>query len=255
MLPIDTLIVPGSLTMESPNPKVATYKIGLIGRAAAIYGIPNIIVYEDPQHQQGRQIARVLEYQATAPYLRKHLFPLSDDLAHVGVLPPLNLPLHKLPPWVDTGQTRFGAMAGQRVEIGLDSKADLDVPPDQEPPKPGEQFAVDIKAARADRIVVTPHTPQPDEYLTYDVQRAPSLETALRDQDTVLGTSRHGDPLTKEHLHDNLALVFGTPKEGITEMMDEPPFPLVNTIPDQHTESVRVEEAIFATLGNIQGVL
>lgn len=255
MLPIDALVVPGSLTMESPNPKVAAYKTGLVGRAAAIFGIPEIIVYEDPQHQQGRQIARVLEYQATAPYLRKHLFPLSDDLAHVGVLPPLNLPLHKLPRWVDTGQTRFGAMAGQRVEIGLDEKADLDVGPDQERPEPGTQFAVEVTAARADRLVVAPYDPEPDEYLTFNVQRAPSLETALRGRSAVLGTSRHGTPLTKEHLDDELALVFGTPKKGLTEMLDEPPFPLVNTIPDQRTESVRVEEAIFATLGHIQGVL
>lgn len=255
MLPIDALVVPGSLTMESPNPKVATYKIGLAGRAAAIFGIPEIVVYEDPQHQQGRQIARVLEYQATAPYLRKHLFPLSDDLAHVGVLPPLNLPLHKLPRWVDTGQTRFGAMAGQRVEIGLDEKADLDVPPDQDAPKPGEQFPVEVTAARADRLVVAPYEAKADEYLTYTVKRAPSLDTALRGKNAVLGTSRHGTPLTKEHLDEGLALVFGTPKRGLTEMMDEPPFPLVNTIPDQRTESVRVEEAILATLGHVQGLL
>ncbi len=254
MLPVDTLVIPGSLTLESPNPKIATYKIGQVGRAAAIYGVDEVVVYEDPEHQQGRQVARVLEYQATAPYLRKHLFPLSDDLAHVGVLPPLNLPAHKVPSWVDAGQVRFGAMAGKRVEIGLDEKAELDVDEEQAPPEPGTQFPVRVTAARADRVLVEPHRPAEDEYLSFHVRRAPSLSTALQGLDPVLGTSRHGDPLSKQHLEAGLALVFGTPQRGLLEMMEDP-IEAVNTIPDQRTETVRVEEAILATLGHVSGLL
>lgn len=254
MLPVDALVIPGSLTLESPNPKVATYKIGLVGRAAAIYGIDEIVVYEDPQHQQGRQVARVLEYQATAPYLRKHLFPISDDLAHVGVLPPLNLPAHKVPSWVEANQVRFGAMAGKRVEIGLDEKADLDLGPDQDPPQPGGQFPVKVTAARSDRVLVEPYAPAEDEFYSFRVRRAPSLSTALRDLDPVMGTSRTGEPLEASHLEEGLALVFGTPEKGLPELTEEPPA-LVNTIPDQRTESVRVEEAVFATLGHVSGLV
>lgn len=254
MGPVETLIVPGSLTLETPDPKVATYKIGLVGRAAAIFGVDEVVVYEDPAHKQGRQVSRVLEYQATAPYLRKKLFPLSDDLRHVGVLPPLNLPGHLVPAWVDTGQVRMGTMAGKRVDVGLEELADLDLEEDHKPPEPGEQFPVKVTAARADRVLVTPYAPDPDEFLGYTVHRAPSLSTAVQQAGPVLGTSREGEPLDPSHVTDGLALVFGTPEKGLEALLGEPSFPLVNTIPGQHTRSVRVEEAVLVSLGRLNGI-
>lgn len=254
MSPVSTLVVPGSLTLESPDPKVATYKIGLVGRAAAIFGVDEVVVYEDRDHQKGRQVARVLSYQATAPYLRKQLFPISDDLAHVGVLPPLNLPAHTVPSWVDTGQVRFGTMAGKRVDVGLDQLAELELEEGQEPPEPGEQFPVEVTAARADRVLVTPYAPDDDEFLGYQVRRAPNLRTALKGVGPVLGTSREGRPLEPDDVQEDLALVFGTPAKGLTELLDEPSFPLVNTIPGQKTRSIRVEEAVLATLGRLNAM-
>lgn len=254
MTSVRSLVVPGSLTQNSPDPKVATYQVGLVGRAAAIFGVDEIVVYEDPAHQHGRQVSRILQYQSTAPYLRKQLFPLSDDLRHVGVLPPLNLPAHVVPSWVDVGQVRFGTLAGKRVNIGLEEPADLELEEGQEPPEPGTQFPVEVTAARADRVLVTPYEPGPDEFLGYTVRRTPNLHTALNGVTPVLGTSREGEPLTRAHLEADLALVFGTPEKGLLEILDEPEFPLVNTIPGQHTRSVRVEEAILATLGQVNGL-
>lgn len=253
MLDVSSLLVPGSLTLESPNPQIATYKIGLVGRAAAIYGVDEVVVYEDPEHQQGRQVARVLEYQSTAPYLRKHLFPISDDLAHVGVLPPLNLPGHVVPSWVDAGQVRMGAMAGKRVEIGLDEHAELEVD-DAKPPEPGTQFPVEVTAALSDTVRVRPYEPAEGEFLSFEVHRAPSLSTALRGRRPVLGTSREGEPATEDVLEDDLALAFGTPSRGIPEILEDESLDLVNTIPGQNTASVRVEEAILATLGHLSAL-
>jgi predicted SPOUT superfamily RNA methylase MTH1 len=67
-----------------------------------------------------------------------------------------------------------------------------------------------------------------------------------------LGTSRRGEGFEPdEHLPDDgdVTLVFGTPDRGIQEVLDTAPnVPLVNTIPDQKTRSVRVEEALQASL-------
>ena len=76
-------------------------------------------------------------------------------------------------------------------------------------------------------------------------------------------TSRYGKPLT--HVIERLKkqwrkahkvfLAFGSPKEGLREILkkektriEEVADFVVNTIPQQGTETVRTEEAIYATL-------
>lgn len=246
---VRSILVPGSLTTTLDDPRLKTYAIGTVGRAAAIFGVEEIVVYEDPQDRGGRQVTRVLEYQSTAPYLRKRLFPISEELEHVGILPPLNLSLHLAPSYVEEGQVRMGAMAGKRVDVGLDELAELDLDEGANPPDPGEQFPVEVTATQADRVLVRPC--EPDEYTSFTVERAPDLPTALEDRSPLLGTSREGAALEPE---DHLArgpctLVFGTPDRGIRNVLGkEPGFPLVNTIPGQRTRSVRVEEALVASL-------
>jgi predicted SPOUT superfamily RNA methylase MTH1 len=88
------------------------------------------------------------------------------------------------------------------------------------------------------------------------VDRAPSLGTALKGREPILGTSRTGEHLAKEHLEPGgVTLVFGSPDQGIEEILGQPPmFPQVNTIPDQGTATVRVEEAVLSSLALIHGV-
>jgi len=243
------VLVPGSLAMDTQNPRLETYKIGQVGRALAVFGVDEVVVYEDPDERKGRKVARILEYQAAAPYLRKRIFPISEELEHVGVLPPLNLPLHKVPRWTEAGQVRYGAMAGRRVDIGLDKLAEFD---GDEEPDPGEQFPVEVTAAHSDRVLVEPYEPDEDEHIGFEASRTPSLSTADPDG-PVLGTSREGEPLTDEHLEDGpVTLALGSPRRGLQQILDdEPEWPMVNTIPGQHTESVRLEEALVASLGVI----
>ncbi|MDX1612075.1 MAG: putative RNA uridine N3 methyltransferase, partial [Candidatus Thermoplasmatota archaeon] len=235
MAGVRSLIVPGSLTAESADPRIATYKVGMVGRAAAIFSVDEIIVYEDPAHKDARTVKRILQYQGTAPYLRKRLFPISEELTHVGVLPPLNLPLHLVDRRPEVGDVRFGAMVGNQVDIGLPRMADLKVAHEDDVPEPGDQFPVKVEAVRGANIVVSPYIAEPDEYLGYVVNRAPSIRTALRDQQPILGTSRDGEPFSKDHLQpEGVALLFGSTEESIEELLgEEPRFPRVNTIPDQ----------------------
>lgn len=244
---VTSILVPGSLTATIDDDRLATHAVGTVGRAAAIFGVDEVVVYEDPERRGSRRVSQILDYQATAPYLRRRLFPISEDLEHVGVLPPLNLDTHLVDTFVEQGQVRMGAMAGKRVDIGLEGLAELDA---EEPPEPGQQFPVTITATRADRVLVEPA--DPDEYTTYEVTRTPDLSTAIEGRGPILGTSRRGDGFEPdEHLPDDeeVTLVFGTPDRGIQEVLDTPPnFPLVNTIPDQKTRSVRAEEALQASL-------
>lgn len=254
MADVRAVLVPSSLTLTIDDPRLATYAIGTVGRAAAIFGVDEVVVYEDPEHRGGRRVARVLEYQATAPYLRKRLFPISEELEHVGVLPPLNVDTHLVETFVEEGQVRMGAMAGKRVDIGLEELAELD-PETDEQPEPGRQFPVEITATRADRVLVRPC--DPDAFTSFEVHRTPDLETAIEGRAPVLGTSREGEAFdAEEHLSQAPStLAFGTPERGLQDVLEEDPsFPLVNTIPDQHTRSVRVEEALLASLAVLNDV-
>lgn len=81
--------------------------------------------------------------------------------------------------------------------------------------------------------------------------------------DLVIATSKHGKPYTdvKDDLHRHLAeshsvlIAFGAPTQGLNEILAKEHLELdevadfsINMIPNQGTETVRTEEAVFASL-------
>ncbi|MFQ6118836.1 MAG: putative RNA uridine N3 methyltransferase, partial [Methanosarcinales archaeon] len=61
-------------------------------------------------------------------------------------------------------------------------------------------------------------------------------------------------------IKNNTSIIFGSPIKGLDEILSNSSFPLkisdlsdyvINTIPNQGTETVRTEEAIFATLAQL----
>ena len=255
MAAVRSLLIPGSVTSETSDPKVAAYKVGLIGRAAAVFRIDEVVVYEDPDHKASRGVFEQLSYQSTAPYLRKRLFPMSPALEHAGVLPPLNVAPHYVPPKGEAGQLRMATRVGDKVEIGLGRPADLQLVRGQEEPEPGIQFPVKVKTVRAGQAIVTLAEPSESTYVGFTVAREASLRAALKDRGPYLGTSRKGEPFAKKHLEpEGVSLIFGSPEKGVAELLgEEPRFPLVSTVPDQGTRTVRTEEAVLVSLGLICG--
>src|SRR5512136_1113913 len=72
------IAVPASVISDTPHLREKTSKIGLIGRAAAIFRVNEIIAYrDDPRKTQTAElelIAKLLSYLETPQYLRKRLF-------------------------------------------------------------------------------------------------------------------------------------------------------------------------------------
>ncbi|MEM0057146.1 MAG: putative RNA uridine N3 methyltransferase, partial [Candidatus Geothermarchaeota archaeon] len=91
--------LPSSFTSNLTSLIQRSYETALIARAASIFGIDTILIYEDPlfkgSKESLRQVIKLLKYMNTPPYLRKDLFQLDKDLSYVGILPPLRTPLHK----------------------------------------------------------------------------------------------------------------------------------------------------------------
>ncbi|PVX23046.1 MAG: hypothetical protein CW691_11785 [Candidatus Bathyarchaeum sp.] len=87
--------------------------------------------------------------------------------------------------------------------------------------------------------------------------------TKSRNYDLVIATSKIGAPLTqvRDELaerwkqSDNILVAFGAPSRGLAEIVSQEKLSLdkvadftVNTIPNQGTETVRTEEALYASL-------
>ncbi|KAL4119111.1 hypothetical protein QTP88_011967 [Uroleucon formosanum] len=108
-LPTVTIAVPGSILDNAQSPEFRTYLAGQIARAACIYKIDEIVVFDDVGEQTNvmisnkkteggsktcKQLAIILQYLECPQYLRRILFPIHNFLKYTGVLNPLDAPHH-----------------------------------------------------------------------------------------------------------------------------------------------------------------
>jgi predicted SPOUT superfamily RNA methylase MTH1 len=265
------LILPTSLAADAPDLRQKTLKVGLIGRALAIFRVDQVCIYNDDdsnirdQVKESDLITKLLQYMDTPQYLRKQLFPRTKELGYVGLLPPLRTPHHPLrDERTAPGDYREGIVvevSGNQslLEIGLPQKAAV-----SERLRVGQRLTVRLGEQGGDRIPVTPVTrAEVPEYWGYEVLQAETLEKGLSklEADYVVGTSRRGQNLyeavegIKSNDPSRVAVAFGGPYRGLYEICERQGVDpgklfdvVVNTVPRQGTETVRTEEALFATL-------
>ncbi|MCW4031133.1 MAG: RNA methyltransferase, partial [Candidatus Bathyarchaeota archaeon] len=127
------IAIPVSLVSDIPHLREKTLKIGLIGRAAAIFRVNEIIVFPDKlgtnQKRDRNLIVNILSYLETPQYLRKRLFKIKPELRYAGILPPLRTPHHPLErraKKLKTGKYREGIVvavteSGSLVDIGVET--------------------------------------------------------------------------------------------------------------------------------------
>lgn len=108
-----SIAVPGSILENAQSAELRTYLAGQIARAACVFCVDEVIVYDDigdklntkksklDDGEGGKvarkscvQLARILQYLECPQYLRKHFFPLHKDLEFAGLLNPLDAPHH-----------------------------------------------------------------------------------------------------------------------------------------------------------------
>lgn len=114
-----SIAVPGSILDNAQSKELRTYLAGQIARAACIFKVDEVIVFDDvginsinssanpkrsraeETNEDGEQIrhccvqfARILQYLECPQYLRKFFFPLHKDLKFSGLLNPLDAPHH-----------------------------------------------------------------------------------------------------------------------------------------------------------------
>ena len=254
-----SIFIPNSFLSESKDLKIRTYKVGILGRALAIFQADNVIIYNDNHDKNedglddGEFIAEVLNYMNTPQYLRKQAIPIKPELRHVGILPPLRTPHHPVNSQPDVGDYRQGFTVkrnkkGTFVDIGMDKLAFC-----KEQLSVKRIFDFKITKIAKKEVIVTPEKPD-DSYWGYNViSSKKSLKNSLK-----LIKPEYGDYIDSifdelKHKVDeckSIAILFGGPYSSIAEDVSNPNWDLykVNTIPDQGTETVRTEEAVVATL-------
>lgn len=117
-----SIAVPGSILDNAQSQELRTYLAGQIARAACIFKVDEVIVFDDnsvasgPNAKRGKfeknangedneesnetvqycclQLARILQYLECPQYLRKDFFPIHKDLKFSGLLNPLDAPHH-----------------------------------------------------------------------------------------------------------------------------------------------------------------
>lgn len=264
-----TILIPSSTTMESRDERIRTLKVGTIARAAAVFRVGRIVIYRDAEFDDSRFISRVLQYAETPQYLRKRLFPRERDLRYVGILPPLRTPHHPTSSKVSTlkvGEFRVGLVVD---EVGSDNGAWVDIGVERPLPlktarryKVGQRLNVRVfslkplAAEPVDRSEI-PH------YWGYETEVIPNLDEHVSStKSLVVVTSRRGTPATPDLLRQTvrqgrrrgLEVVFGSPARGVDAFLSSETMEgccVINTIPHQGTETVRLEEAIVATLAQV----
>ena len=261
-----SIFIPNSFLCESKDLKIRTYKVGILGRALAIFQADNVIIYNDSHEnnrdgkEDGKFIAEVLNYMNTPQYLRKKAIPIKAELKHVGILPPLRTPHHPVNSQPDVGDYRQGFTVkrnkkGTFVDIGMDKLAFC-----KEQLTVKKIFDFKITKITKKEVIVIPDKPG-DVYWGYNVISSnKSLKNSLKliKPNLVVETTRYGDYIDSifdelKHKVDeckSIAILFGGPYSSISEDVSNVNWDLfkVNTIPNQGTETVRCEEAVVATL-------
>jgi predicted SPOUT superfamily RNA methylase MTH1 len=282
------VLVPTSIARETDDKRAATLKLGYVARAAAVFGIDRFGVFPDPEGTgklDGGFVDTVLRYAATPPYLRKEVFGTRDELEYAGVLPPLRLSSWTGSESSGSGSirqgvvTQVGSDGRVRVNCGLQHPVSLHLPSSMTVSE-GERVTIRVSSRRPVRAKLV------DEPLPGFVVDRVNLRDALGRPDAGLriATSRHGTPITASTagqwatrgVEDGLTVAFGAPGRGLPAMLgidpsdlpaDTTPPPVsetrpdtdhpggfdawLNTIPDQGSEVVRTEEAMFATLAHL----
>jgi len=269
-----SIAVPASMVSDVPHLREKTLKIGLVGRAAAIFRVDEIIVFPDiptvDQSRDAKLIAVILFYMETPQYLRKRLFKIEPELRYAGILPPLRTPHHPLSDRIkdlSVGEYREGVVVsstknGSLIDIGVERPA---LVPDVRL-HVNTRVTVKITKLEETPLAVLASIDEIKAYWGYrvtvsDVPFGRLVKSRLFD--LVIATSRLGVPFDK--VRDELArrwkesrtvlVAFGAPTQGLYEIaarerirLDEVAHFTINTIPSQGTETVRTEEALYATL-------
>lgn len=237
-----SIAIPGSILDNAQSPELRTYLAGQIARAASIFNIDEVVVYDEIGSSSEQkttsgefsgigkkghgtvQLGRILQYLECPQYLRKSLFPHHKDLQYAGLLNPLDAPHHLR---MDEESTyREGVVLDKPVKPGRGSFANVGLYKEAQIDKvlqPGTRVTVKLWSTDSGKklkgSVVSPNMPRLCEnlYWGYSVRLASCLRTVITEApykngyDLLVGTSDKGENVDDVSLPSfkHMLVVFG----------------------------------------------
>jgi predicted SPOUT superfamily RNA methylase MTH1 len=272
------IAIPDSSISDEQTKRDKTLKACQFARACSIFRVKKIFIYHDETTNNSAQdlslLKTILRYLDTPQYLRKLLYPRTNQLEYAGILHPINAPHHRRLQSirdVKLGDVRVGVIVkgrggGLHADVGLTRLVTFE----------GSGFCgkkVNVKIVSTYPILRGKEASEYDikEYWGYEVQEAFNLSGLLESTSNaqILITSKkgnylkHKEPKILECLKSfrNFLIVFGTPKKGVEEILagegrsiDAYEY-VLNMFPFQATKTVRLEEAILGSLSILNHIL
>ena len=263
-----SVAVPASLVSEYVNLRDKTEVIGRLARSAAIFRADEIVIYPD-QPDESSLIKLILGYTDTPQYLRKYLYKVRPELQYVGTLQPLRTPHHQLEAHIANlrvGEFREGVLIDQQGVNAVDIGVERPIRFFGKAPSRGSRVTIKVFELDPEPRCEMAKKIEIPSYWGYEIQASKKTLGELTSgefYDLTIATSRTGTLIAaeEEHLRAQIAearsvlVAFGSPRFGIQEILRREHKELadcfkyiLNTVPEQGTETVRTEEAVHATL-------
>lgn len=262
--------IPDTSLSDSTNLRQKTTKAGRIARALAVFRVEEVFVYKTgflppSKMRDADLLVKILRYLDTPQYLRRRVFPKSPSLQFTGTLPPLRTRSHPLQSSLadlTVGTVRWGVQVRpNQIDLGFKKLISY-------PGAVSERDPTLFKVVSISPKITLEAIERSDvqEYWGYEARRIGGLVGFLKESEnmTRIGFSRKAPPFKK--LVDDLSstisntgsilAIFGGPVRGITELCVNEKEDVkhhidfwINTVTDQGTETVRLEEALVISLG------
>ncbi|XP_051172139.1 putative methyltransferase C9orf114 homolog [Leptopilina boulardi] len=248
-----SIAVPGSILDNAQTPELRTYLAGQIARAACIYKVDEIVVFDDKgdtkvnekstyseESTSCLQLARILQYLECPQYLRKYFFPLHKDLQFAGLLNPLDAPHHLRQQ--DISLFREGVVKNKPNKVGKGSQVNVGLFNDVYVDKvltPGIRVTVklcqeDVNLKKLNGIVVSPKLPRSETgiYWGYSVRLANCISEIFTKcpytagYDLSIGTSDKGsciDDIPSHSLKYHHSLIVFGGLSGLESAIEQDP--------------------------------
>jgi predicted SPOUT superfamily RNA methylase MTH1 len=268
--------LPDTALIDCTDLRQKTVKVGQIARILAIFRVEEVLVYSTgklrpTQKRDADLLVKILRFMDTPQYLRRRIFPQSPSLKYAGLLPPLRTRSHPLQSAVSeltVGTVRWGIQVRSgKIDLGFDNLVDFSTTLSERDPT---LFRVETAPPNLSLSVIA--RSQAPSYWGFDASRTGNLLELLKKSSimTRIGFSRKAPSFRKleKDLKSTVSntgsvlAVFGGPDRGILELCDSQREDVkrhidfwANTIDDQGSETVRLEEALIISLGLLNGLV
>lgn len=279
-----SILFPSSIVDNAQSKELRTYLIGQLARTIGIFKISEVIIFHDKLKTGSKDhlnfFIKNIQYLETPQYLRKTLFPKSEDLTNSGLMNPLDASHHlRIDEWCEY---REGCVINRPVNgdyswvnIGLkkDCKINKKLPEKTRVTVKLNEKSFQDKCKFYTGIPVSMREPfeKGGIYWGYVVRVCEKLSEVFDESiygekyDFVIGTSDKGENYRKANFQKkkdfkHCLIVFGG-IQGIEGMLEDDEHSMnsgkdarglfdlyLNTCLDQGLRTIRTEEAIMISL-------